>query len=984
MATDVARVSYDPARVYRGVALQQGRVSLEAEANEQRAIVGEDDRAKVIDIVGPVGTPDDGYAVSGSTGDVELTIGAGTMYVGGWRVELPSALGDARQPDWLDRPAEQRERGREHVLLEVIETDVTAVEDPALYEVALGGPDGSARTRLLQRIVRRETDGSTCAEAIAQDATAWLRSGLVYDQATAALESQSRLLVGWEEDPTPPSLCEPSAVGGYLGAENQAIRVQLAAVNRDGTFDLLWGYDDAAQLYRVTADASADPVLTLERRPVDEFHNPRVGQAVQALRSTAELASTDGAVEGYVAALGGVVGVLAESYDPDTKSVAFPAPLPAEYLDPAENPQLYLRVWEGLISGASVGTPIPLPGTGMIVTISAAGQKRRPGELHVDDFWCIGVRPETPTTVYPERYLRTPQPPDGPRMWVCPLAVIEWEKEAPAVLEDCRLHFVPLTAIECGSGCCTVEVRPSDAASGRLQKLIDAATANRDAAERGARVTVCFAAGRYELQAPIVLGAEHSGLVFAGCSNGSVLAVQAGSEDAFGHGMVIAVEADNVTLRGLEFELPQVPAASAKVTGVSGGVFDRPAVAAINAERQGLWVSIGVRAVNCAVLTVTECLFRFTVGPHAMSAADAQSMPRNVFGAGVFQSGGAWGARVRDSRFLHDPLPAIADNGAIRVLVGYLHAAAAAGTAVGGGRVGSARLASVADDVLIDDNRFGGLTAAVATVAELGAVRAQGNAVRDCWAGILLLDTALLLSQDAVDAAKATGNAKAALTLAALSPYPLLQRLVVLAMTYPLPSEAAALSSGVVTAAKGRAALRTDANARLAARVADIAKAIGRSDVKIALAPAAPSSSGAAAAWNGLAALAQLTPAERRRGTAVSVQLNTVEQLRLAGEVGPALMLFLPLRAAATDVATVTGNLMTANSTLVAAIIGADVAEITGNSFLALGARQLGLVAQGARGAVSGNVIRQTVLIAVPRALPAPFDVWGPFNDIGA
>ena len=117
MATDVARLSFDPARLYRGVVPQQGRVSLEAEQNEQRVIDIEERRKELVDIVGPAGTPDDGYAVSGAGGSTDRRR-PGTMYVGGWRVELDADLDDAQQPDWLDRPARESESGgREHVLL---------------------------------------------------------------------------------------------------------------------------------------------------------------------------------------------------------------------------------------------------------------------------------------------------------------------------------------------------------------------------------------------------------------------------------------------------------------------------------------------------------------------------------------------------------------------------------------------------------------------------------------------------------------------------------------------------------------------------------------------------------------------------------------------------------------------------------------------------------------------------------------------------
>lgn len=758
MATDVARLSYDPARGYRGVVPQQGRVSLEAEQNEQRVLDSTERRLELIDIVGPAGTPDDGYAVSGGSGSdsgsdeaFEITVGAGTMYVGGWRLELPADLGDYRQPDWLDRPRHWKETGREHVLLMVTDTDVTAVEDPALYEVALGGPDGSARTRLLQRIIRRPTEGATCAEALAEDRKQWAREGLTFDPDTMALESVSRLLVSWEGDPEPANPCEPASAGGYLGAENQLIRVQIVRTGRDGTFDLVWGYDDASALYRVSADASANPVLTLDRSPVDDYHRPRAGQAVQVLRATAELPSTDGVVEGYVAALGGPVGVLAAPYDPDTKTVRFPAPLPAGYLDQDENPQLYLRVWEELVTGAQLGSPIRLTGTGLRVTISNGLGRGGP---HADDFWCIGVRPSTPTAVYPERYLRIAQPPDGPHRWVCPLAVIEWQaaetfervrrgeqRAGLVVLEDCRRHFKPLTELET-DGCCTIEVRPSDAASGRLQALLDRVAAGRQPAHRDSHVTVCFSPGRYELREPLVLRRRHSNLTLRGCSEGAVLAAHPDAVEAFGNGLLVLADVDNVTVTGLEFVLPQVPVALAKAGAT--GLFDRAAVRGINEAAAGRYFSIGIRPVDCAVLEVSDCLFRYSVGEHQSTPETERTMPRSVFAAGLLLSGRSWGLRVSGNRFLHHPAALPEDSEVTHTLVGLMHIASVALASVGGKRVnrlGSARLPALLEDAVISDNTFDGVTTAIAVAADLGRLRIWDNVIRNAYQGITLLGT---------------------------------------------------------------------------------------------------------------------------------------------------------------------------------------------------------------------------------------------------
>ncbi|GAA1954763.1 DUF6519 domain-containing protein [Microbacterium deminutum] len=987
MATDVARLSFDPARRYRGVVAQQGRVSLEAEANEQRTIDIEEQRAEVIDIVGPVGTPDDGYAVSSGTG-FELTIGPGTMYVGGWRVTLAEALGDYHQPDWLDRPRGWKETGREHVLLTVTETDVTAVEDPALYEVALGGPDGAARSRLLQHIERHETDAATCADAIAEDIKHWLQEGLRYDPETAALLSDSRLLVTWEADPAPPDPCEPTSTGGYLGAENQLLRVQLTRIAENGRFDIVWGYDDASFLYRVTADASTNPVLTLDRSPADDFHRPRAGQAVQVLRATAELASTDAQVEGYVAALAGQVGVLTAPYDPDLKTVTFPAPLPSAYTDGDQTPQLYLRVWEEQITDAELGQPIRLGSTGVQVTITAdAG-----GNLHVDDFWCIGVRPSTPTAVYPARLLRTPQPPDGPRQWVAPLAVIEWREREFDILEDCRHPFQPLTELD-ESGCCTIEVRPSHAADGTLQARIDRAVAGRTIAERGDRVKVCFTPGRYELLRPIILTQRHSNLTLDNCNEAAVLAVRRGSEKAFGHGMIILVDADNITVSGLEFELPQIPAVLARVSGTTGGLLDREAVRGINAEQANRWVSIGVRAINCAVLAVRRCLFRFTVGEHQTEPEDAQTMPRNVFGVGVFAAGGAWGFELTGNRFLHDPTTPVAADGPFHLLVGYLltqTALSRSGTSVS---LGASRLPGLLDAALIAGNEFRGLSAAVLVAAGIGDIRVWDNVVSQCYGGLWFLDAAALFAASKVDPAAPGGGLATAASAGSDS---VLLRILVLAMVYPLPDVASRPSRGVLTFTGAALTRLREASNRAEGLVADrfMSRIAGEQPDAPAVATARVAvSPNVLAAWRGLATLNRLDPKltaraggeEKSLPAAVGIQRNTVDCAAPdAGPTGFALIFIAAASETGDASVTVTGNRFTSPDTLiVAAVSGAGAASVTGNIVASRGGDSpiaLAVLATQAA-AITGNVVIGRALLP-PRTLPAPLDTWLPFNEI--
>src|SRR5215469_5231716 len=107
MGSDRARISYDESRQYRAVVMQQGRVNVEADWNEAWEIADEEVRKQILDIVGPSGTPDDGYRVGPATTPntlFDFSVGQGTMYVGGLRVFLPTPItySSQTQTEWLN------------------------------------------------------------------------------------------------------------------------------------------------------------------------------------------------------------------------------------------------------------------------------------------------------------------------------------------------------------------------------------------------------------------------------------------------------------------------------------------------------------------------------------------------------------------------------------------------------------------------------------------------------------------------------------------------------------------------------------------------------------------------------------------------------------------------------------------------------------------------------------------------------------------
>jgi len=476
MGSDRARVSYDPKQQYRSVVMQQGRVTLEADWNEASQIASEALRRETLDFVGPCGTPDDGYEIllnSSPSYPYDFTIQPGTMYVGGMRVHLLEAVDYANQPDWQDTGPEDPYWVSlsslpgsppvidEFVYLYLREQEVSAVEDQDLKDVALGGPDTAQRTRLMQRFVRVPCDGTTCASGLSAAEAQWAHQGLTFDPGTMRLEPSSSLKVGFVNPQQNQTPCQPQAQGGYVDPDNQLIRVQIAGIDpASGNPQLIWGFDDASFLYRVDLDLGGN-TLVFQSPPVDAEHQPVSGQLVELLRTAAILPNGQ-----YVAAATGFVMKLDQNYDPDQQSIALPSgvTLPPDYTGydqspPVEAGQLFLRIWNGMLDQPP-GTALPLGDTGVQVTL---GLQSPATQIHIGDYWMFAVRPITPMMVYPERYLNAPQPPDGPRLWACPLGVISWNGEVGTLASDCRNQFCTLVdACRRQQGCCTITVRPQD------------------------------------------------------------------------------------------------------------------------------------------------------------------------------------------------------------------------------------------------------------------------------------------------------------------------------------------------------------------------------------------------------------------------------------------------------------------------------------------------------------------------------------------
>jgi hypothetical protein len=881
MPSDKTRTSDDVRQGYKGPVMQEGRVILDRDFNALQETVSAAIEADVLDIIGPCGTPDDGFGISvpaissppapalwvppaplvaPAPHRFDFLISPGTMYVGGQRAVFPAADPGQQpftysyfdQPDWIqpDDPSSGSPLVSpevEFVYLHVFEQEVSAVEDSDLKDVALGGPDTTQRLRLMRRVERLAVQADDCASALEQATQTWLTTlGMQFDPPTMQLLPQAALQIGFTQSATAADPCDPVATGGYLGADNQLIRVQISDAGNGtaGSSKLLWGYDNASFLYRVTVNADSQ-TLQLSQSPVDAFHSPKSGQVVEVLRTAAVLESDPDASDPFhqktivrcVAEASGEVRTLATGYDPGAGTVVLDQVLPVEYLDDAT--PVFLRIWEAELSFDPAGGTVELVDAGGVTTgVQATITIPTNGTPPVGACWMIAVRPSTPQAVYPERFLISPQPPDGPRQWACPLAVIDWTNalasSPPAgqlAVQDCRETFdnlVELTKRRLG-GCCTVQVRPEDLSAGKsLQDIIDQ-FASPDRVVR--EVTICLMPGKYQLTSPLLLERGHSNFTIEACHDGAVIEAMPGSEAAFLDGLFVLLQADNVVLRNLRFHLPLVPVGGSRV-GFSG--VSRKVLAANRLQSvRDFTASIGVRALHSACLKVEGCLFRFSLGVNVEAEQPPVTFP-SIFAIGLHAGSECWGMTVQNCRFLHDDSKAAAASETETVSPVLIGLAIMPQVVFGHSEnvnevfTSGQFLSALLEDGVFQDNAFSGLSFAIMAVADMGRVRIERNLVHSCQNGFFVVSLEssatfpllpFAIPQGVSPATQEVPSVALTETMAAVAGNSLFQRARVLASGYPIPAK-----FDMLHAAKIKATENEDRTAAIIEHIQNFAK----------------------------------------------------------------------------------------------------------------------------------------------------------------
>jgi Family of unknown function (DUF6519) len=271
MHGDFSRVTFAPEKHYSSVLIQQGRVQLDADANEQGAVLLHYLRTLASDLIGPFGGPLDrlGFAITlekESNQLRDLKIGEGHYYVNGILCQSePPGSTYHKQPDAFVTEDEGLPTTLPFlVYLRVFERHISAVEDPDIRELALGDnePDTASRTQVVWQVVATTTIPETTdplpanptKTSILQAWPGWEQQRAVRPVALRARGLQPRA------GATDPCITSPTAQ--FRGAENQLYRVEVHRGGPVGTATFKWSRDNGSVVCPIILHGGRELTLT--------------------------------------------------------------------------------------------------------------------------------------------------------------------------------------------------------------------------------------------------------------------------------------------------------------------------------------------------------------------------------------------------------------------------------------------------------------------------------------------------------------------------------------------------------------------------------------------------------------------------------------------------------------------------------------------------------------------------------------------------
>jgi len=437
---DFSSFNFKPGSNYLSVLKQQGRVDLDSDWNEQTEIWNERRRQLICDILGYLAVPlcpnkitaDNSSALRidnfsrGPGGIIDFSIGRGIAYVGGYLCLFENEMMLRAQPD-CPEPEIPEGTGDILVYVEVWNKTISYIDDEAIREPALGGPDTCLRLKLVAQVkfkfVSDDIDTPGKADEYIRDA--FSGNDLLL---TLKLEETAHQI--------PISFGEVDMGGGLIPG-NLHFRVELhrgAESNGGYGEGFKWSDENAATVVRVLKVVGNDSLVVEEVEAVTG-ESLKEGDWVEISNSMTEHHRQGG----QMARIGtirhdetGLRVTLDSEIHPLLRRIQIGGrSRPKYFLAPR------LRRWSGYISPVSTKTVYDL-GRGIKATFHDGGKKQilRPG-----DYWTFAIRDRA----YNRRFAPKKAPPDGVKVYRHPLAIIKLKgKKQVSRIIDCRRFFKPM------------------------------------------------------------------------------------------------------------------------------------------------------------------------------------------------------------------------------------------------------------------------------------------------------------------------------------------------------------------------------------------------------------------------------------------------------------------------------------------------------------------------------------------------------------
>lgn len=722
MKGDFSRDTFDHAKHYHSVLMQQGRVQVDADWNEELEIEYRREVRTSHDVIGGCGVPSsipNSFKIDLAAGGKDLSIGPGRIYVSGISCENESDQATIlHQPDVPLKTGALGEipgiskggdplPGLYQVYLDVWSRHITVVEDPSIRETALGGPDTATRLKTVWQVkLNRVGDrGSnvTCASTK-------LPSSGSSGKLTASVVTSGA---------AGPCVLPPQS--GYRRLENQLYRVEIHTPGKIGEATFKWSRENGSVVTAIVAPLGGGSGFNLAVQTTgrDEELGFAPGQWVELLDDRSDL--LDGRGSMYQVA----------KVDPAARTIDLTPSGPAPAIDAKLHPKL--RLWNQS-GGAEVAGGVVITAAAMPledgIQVQFAGASFETG-----DYWLIPAR-----TAIDNALGNIEWPADGSgnpaavsrrsaMHHYCSLAIVDFDgsKFLPigAAVLDCRDRFDDLVTLtrRRNGGCCQISVGPEDLAGGvTLQSIVDG--------QKGkGSVHICLKPGVYVLPSTLRLNAGHSDTTIEGCPEGAVIRGSPDPQAAFADGLIAVTNAVGVKIQKLRLELPLAPYPAAQLT-------------------QNSFASLGIRAVDCNGLTVRQCSF-----------VQQRTTQRMMFSVGIFGGGSCAGWVIESNEFSAGdpgataipPNPLIGVASLPQILIGLLiHPTVIGSTPSATGAPTPKLLRSLAGSMSIARNTFHNLQFAGLITADSGAVSCRDNNVLRCGEGFwfLSLQALQLISPD--------------------------------------------------------------------------------------------------------------------------------------------------------------------------------------------------------------------------------------------